>query len=163
MVPQVLTVPLRREILTQGSVMRSHRMTCPLSRAVASGWHEATSSLSWNEEQRQSISPRLAAAMHFGCREPWGLLSPNTPCEVMGSTHRLPDPVQVLGKIPQLLPGEAAEFLGRGKAAWRENPALPSPAPAPHSPARIQLHAPQPGSRPAFSSAAPASLQPHPG
>lgn len=72
-----------------------------------------------------------------------------------GSTHRLPNPVKVLGKIPQLLPGEAAKFLGRGKAAWRESPALPSPAPA-----RIQLRAPQPGSSPTFPSMALAQLQP---
>lgn len=39
-------------ILTQGSVMRSHRITRPLSRAVASGWHEATSSLSCNKKWR---------------------------------------------------------------------------------------------------------------
>lgn len=159
-VPQVLTGPLQRGILTQGSAMRSHRMTCPLSRAVASGWHEATSSLSWNEEQRQSISPRLPAAMHFAWREPWGLPGPNTPCKVTGSTHRLPDPVEVLGKIPQLLPGEAAEFLGRGKTAWRESPALPSLASAPRSPAQIQLRALQPGSSPAFPSVASARLQP---
>lgn len=103
--------------------MRSHRMTCPLSRAVASGWHEATSSLSWNKEQGQGISPRLAPGVHSAAsargsmRDPWGLLRPKNPREVKGSAHRLPDPVEVLGEIPQLLPGEAAEFLGRGKAA----------------------------------------------
>jgi len=37
-------------VLTQGSAMRSHRITLPLSRAVARGWHEATSSLSWNKK-----------------------------------------------------------------------------------------------------------------
>lgn len=49
--------------------MRSHRITRPLSRAVASGWHEATSSLSWNKKRRRGINLPLA---HEGCSLlPW--------------------------------------------------------------------------------------------
>lgn len=35
------------------------------------------------------------------------------------STYRLADPVEVLREVAQLLPREAADLLGRGKAAWR--------------------------------------------
>lgn len=94
------------------------------------------------------------AGMHFAAsaqqgscmQHPQGLLAPKNPSVAKVSTYRLPDPVQVLCEVPQLLPREAADLLDRGKAAWRAGAVLPSLAPALLQPAmgywRLQVPLP---------------------
>lgn len=110
--------------------MRSHRMTRPLSRAVASGWHEATSSLSWNEEQRgASAHTELLGCILLAGGIHGGLPGPNNPHGVTGALTVCPTQLRYWAKY-------RSSFLVKQPSSWaggrqrRSNPAFPSRAPA---------------------------------
>lgn len=92
----------RDRILTQGSAMRSHRITRPLSRAVASGWHEATSSLSWNKKRRQGVNPLLAQGDAFCYLLPW--LGEGFACSICGGSWPQRTPCSEGEHLPSVRP-----------------------------------------------------------